>query len=102
MLNFYFTEVPIIFQLSAIWQDESNKCKIEERNKSGKIKDKKIKKKKTEKKGKPKSTLNIKKVRVIKKATEDKNYYLENNTMWSGSCLCKENEILKNWSKFSD
>ena len=45
-----------------------------------KSKTKKLKKK-TEKKGKPKSTLNIKKVRVIKKATEDKNYYLENNTM---------------------
>lgn len=45
MLNFYFTEVPIIFQFSTIWQDESNKCKIEGRNKSGKIKDKKIKKK---------------------------------------------------------
>ena len=60
MLNFYFTEVPIIFQFSTIWQDESNKCKIEGRNKSGKIKDKKIKKK-TEKKNKPKSTLNIKK-----------------------------------------
>ena len=46
-----------------------------------KSKTKKLKKK-TEKNNKPKSTLNIKKKpRVIKKATADKNYYLEHNTM---------------------